>query len=123
MTLVGATIGTLCVSRLNPDFLRQSIPWLLIGIALYLLVQPNAGQGKSRPRFNVVAFQVCCGLGIGFYDGFFGPGTGTFWAMANLVFHGLSRGAWLVLLGFCVVRIITSLHLSNRYLLAGLRPR
>ena len=82
MTLVGATIGTLCVSRLNPDFLRQSIPWLLIGIALYLLVQPNAGQAGSRPRFDVVAFQVCCGLGIGFYDGFFGPGTGTFWAMA-----------------------------------------
>jgi uncharacterized protein len=39
----------------------------------------------SRVRFDVVF-----GLAIGFYDGFFGPGTGTFWTMAFILALGFN---------------------------------
>jgi hypothetical protein len=89
-TLVGATVGTRLVSRLSPEFLKQTIPWLLVAIALYFILQPKLGDTERRPRLNAHGFHVLCGLGIGFYDGFFGPGTGTFWAMAYLLGLGFN---------------------------------
>jgi hypothetical protein len=44
-----------------------------------------------------------------------------FWALVNLLFHGLSMQAWLVFFGMASTRVVTSLFLSNRYLHAGLR--
>ena len=87
-TFLGATLGSLTVSHLRPDFLRQFIPWLLIGIAVYLIVQPRVGAGERPPRLPSTAFHIVFGALIGFYDGFFGPGTGTFWALAYVVMLG-----------------------------------
>ena len=39
---------------------------------------------------NLKVFHVSFGLLIGFYDGFLGPGTGTFWAMAYMIGAGFS---------------------------------
>lgn len=89
-TFIGATAGTLFVSQLKPDLLRQAIPWLLVVIALYLLVQPKLGERDLCPRMKTGAFHVALGLGLGFYDGFFGPGTGTFWAMAYMLGLGFN---------------------------------
>jgi hypothetical protein len=89
-TLVGATVGTRLVSRLSPEFLKQTIPWLLVAIVLYFIFQPKLGDTERRPRLNANGFHVLFGLGIGFYDGFFGPGTGTFWAMAYLLGLGFN---------------------------------
>ena len=84
-TLIGATTGSLLVSHLPPDVLRLSIPWLLLAIALYFLVQPKVGESDRQARLGSAGFHAIFGLGIGFYDGFFGPGTGTFWAMAYVL--------------------------------------
>ena len=89
-TLIGAALGTLLVSRLSPDLLKQAIPWLLVAIALYFIFQPKLGEEDCRPRLNENLFHVLFGLGIGFYDGFFGPGTGTFWAMAYMLGLGFN---------------------------------
>jgi uncharacterized protein len=94
-TALGAAAGTWLVAhQVDPDFLRRLIPWLLVGIAGWLLVQPDLGTLDLRPRLGAGVFQVGFGLLIGFYDGFFGPGTGTFWAMAYLLGLGynLQRG-------------------------------
>jgi uncharacterized membrane protein YfcA len=92
-TAVGATVGTLCVQQIDPEILRRVIPWLLLAIAFYVLVRPRAGMEESKPRLNPGVFHIGFGLLLGFYDGFFGPGTGTFWAMAYLVGlgHNLTR--------------------------------
>jgi uncharacterized membrane protein YfcA len=90
VTLIGATGGTLLVSRLPADLLRQAIPWLLIGIALYVVFQPKLGDAERAARMNADAFHFIFGLGIGFYDGFLGPGTGTFWAMAYVLGLGFN---------------------------------
>jgi hypothetical protein len=89
-TAVGATGGTLLVSRLPADLLRQAIPWLLAGLALYFIFQPKLGEADRTARFNANLFHLVFGLGIGFYDGFLGPGTGTFWAMAYLLGLGFN---------------------------------
>jgi len=87
-TLVGATVGTLLVRKLPEEFLRQSIPWLLVVVAVYTLFRRKLGEVDGQPRMSTNAFYIMCGLALGCYDGFFGPGTGTFWAMAYLLFLG-----------------------------------
>jgi uncharacterized membrane protein YfcA len=89
-TLIGALIGTVLVRRLPSDLLRQMIPWLLVAIALYVIFQPKLGEKDLRPRLEAGIFHLIFGLGIGFYDGFFGPGTGTFWAVAYMLVLGFN---------------------------------
>ncbi|MCA1793094.1 MAG: TSUP family transporter, partial [Desulfobacteraceae bacterium] len=43
----------------------------------------------AQPKMGQHLFYVLFGLGLGFYDGFFGPGTGSFWTGALLIFLGL----------------------------------
>ncbi|MBP2298071.1 TSUP family transporter [Azospirillum picis] len=81
-TFVGAGVGATLVQMLDPSFLRDVIPILLIGIAIYLLLSPKAGDIDAHQRIGEHAFALSIGTGIGFYDGFFGPGTGTFFAIA-----------------------------------------
>src|SRR6266850_4389065 len=87
-TAIGAIAGTLLVQRLNPELLRQAIPVLLIGIAFYLLFRPNLGAIRTAARVEPGPFHFWAGLALGFYDGFFGPGTGSFWAMAYVILLG-----------------------------------
>ena len=89
-TLVGATAGTLLANFLPASVLRAVIPWLLIGISLYMVLQPKLGDADRRARMKAESFYALFGLGLGFYDGFFGPGTGTFWAMAFMLGLGFN---------------------------------
>lgn len=89
-TAVGAGTGVLAIQRLDPHFLRQLVPWLLAGIAIYTLVTPKLGAEDVRARLSPRIFYPLFGLAIGFYDGFFGPGTGSFWAMAFVLLLGCS---------------------------------
>jgi uncharacterized membrane protein YfcA len=89
-TLVGAALGTLAVQQVNPGFLRRAIPVLLILVAAYLLLKPRLGSEDLYPRVAREWFDPIFGLALGFYDGFFGPGTGTFWAMAYMLGLGFN---------------------------------
>ena len=89
-TLIGAIIGTLLVRQLPANLLKQMIPWLLVAIALYVIFQPKFGEKDLRPRLEAGVFHLIFGLGMGIYDGFFGPGTGTFWAMAYMLGLGFN---------------------------------
>lgn len=89
-TAVGAGAGTWLVREVKPDLLRQIIPWLLVGIAAYLLFQPKVGEKDLHPRMPSGSFHVVFGILLGFYDGFFGPGTGAFWALAYMLCLGFN---------------------------------
>lgn len=90
MTLLGATAGALLVEMLNAEFLAQLIPWLLGAILFYSIFRPQIGQQDHPPRLRWSWFYTAFGLGLGFYDGFFGPGTGTFWTMALVSVQGMN---------------------------------
>ncbi len=86
----GAALGTLAVQQFDPAFLKRCIPVLLLAVGLYVLLKPELGASDLRPRMSRRWFEAIFGTGIGFYDGFFGPGTGTFWAMACVLGLGFN---------------------------------
>jgi len=87
-TLVGAALGTLTVQRFDSHLLGRLVPWLLAAILLYTIFRPAIGTQDHPPRVAPGWFYVCFGLSLGFYDGFFGPGVGSFWAAALIVLLG-----------------------------------
>lgn len=89
-TTVGATLGVGAIQLLEPTLLKQLIPWLLAAIALYTLLTPRLGAEDSHSRMQPGPFYLLFGTAIGFYDGFFGPGTGSFWTMALMMLLGCS---------------------------------
>lgn len=89
-TFVGAALGALLIQALDPEILRDAIPLLLVGISIYLLAFPKAGDLDAHRRIGEGAFALTAGFGIGFYDGVFGPGTGTFFAIAFVSLLGFN---------------------------------
>jgi len=87
-TFVGAGLGAVAVQFLATDLLSRLIPVLLIGFALYFLFSPRVADIDSRRRIGNGAFALLIGTGVGFYDGFFGPGTGTFFTMGYVALLG-----------------------------------
>ena len=88
-TAAGAAVGTWAVQQVKADFMRQLIPPLLAAIALYTLVTPDLGRAVRQPRMAPWPFYLLMGLTLGFYDGFFGPGVGSFWVMAFMLLRGM----------------------------------
>ncbi|HTX73752.1 MAG TPA: TSUP family transporter [Rectinemataceae bacterium] len=88
-TAVGAGLGAAAVGAVNSGFLRLLIPLLLLAILVFLMLRPRFGLDAGKKRISWLPFWVGAGLLLGFYDGFFGPGTGTFWAMALVGLAGL----------------------------------
>jgi len=77
---IGAWLGARAVSLFPPAALRPLILVLLIAVAIYTFIRKDFGihhQRLSDPR-QELRLAVVIGAGIGFYDGFFGPGTGSF---------------------------------------------
>lgn len=88
MTLIGASLGALCVQGIDTRVLGKAVPWLLAAILVYTLLRPAVGTKDHPPRMSTHVYFVVFGLGLGFYDGFFGPGTGSFWAISLVLLLG-----------------------------------
>ncbi len=90
-TALGAVAGTITVRYWPTAWLTWLIPALLAAIFIFLLFRPHWGRDPRPPRWAKGPFYAVFGLALGFYDGFLGPGTGTFWtiALAGLLGHGL----------------------------------
>jgi uncharacterized membrane protein YfcA len=102
MTFLGAICGTLLVQHVNSSLLSAIIPWLLIGFALFFAFSPKANDLDRQARLSISAFGIsACSL-IGFYDGFFGPGTGSFFMLAVIL-----------LLGFNIIKATATTKLLN----------
>jgi uncharacterized membrane protein YfcA len=87
-TAVGAAVGAAAIQMVEAPFLKLLLPVLLMAIFLYMLFSPDAGKLDRRPVMHPSLFYIAAGVGLGFYDGFFGPGTGSFWTIAFVVFLG-----------------------------------
>ena len=82
LSFIGSLIGTLLVSQLSNELLTNLIPVLLISAAIFLIL--NRGNKLKISKSLMIAFTPLILL-IGFYDGFFGPGTGTFFVLTFLI--------------------------------------
>jgi uncharacterized membrane protein YfcA len=78
------------VTQIDPGVLRKALPFLLLALLGYTLVKQDMGQ-LHQPRFKgrqEAAIAAAVGLVLGFYDGFFGPGTGSFFVFAYVRLMG-----------------------------------
>lgn len=89
ITFLASCVGTWTVTQVSNEVLKRIVPWMLLGIAVYVLFSPGLGRAAVRARIGLTAFACAAGGTLGFYDGFFGPGTGTFWALACVSLLGL----------------------------------
>jgi uncharacterized membrane protein YfcA len=77
--LVGAWLGAAVVAWLPRDAMRPLVLVLMLAVALYTFRRKDFGHAETRELVPADRWRgVALGLAIGFYDGFFGPGTGSF---------------------------------------------
>lgn len=95
LTALGAVGGAFTVRRLDPQFLGALIPWLLVALVVYMVFRPKLGETSRHHRMEPLPFYLLFGLGLGFYDGFFGPGVGSFWTIVfvTVLGHDFVRAA------------------------------
>lgn len=89
-TLIGAMLGSYVVLFINAKFLYYIVPVIMITIFIYTLTSPTLGDGDGIAKIDPKNFYLSFGLILGFYDGFFGPGAGSFWMFAMIYFLGIS---------------------------------
>lgn len=79
-SLIGSAIGVISVLAVDPEFLKGFIIVMVLGIGLYTTFKKNLGLHNTHVKFTKkkIAYAIVLALGLGFYDGFFGPGTGSF---------------------------------------------
>jgi uncharacterized membrane protein YfcA len=102
--LLGSLVGAWAVTQVDPSLFRKALPFMLALLLIYTLARKDMGQSHA-PRFaGKQEAWIAAGIGlvIGFYDGFFGPGTGSF-----LVF------AYVRLLGYDFLNASASAKLIN----------
>jgi uncharacterized membrane protein YfcA len=85
-----AFVGAYVVTRVPADFMRALLPFVLVAVAVYTFRKNDFGGVHSPVHAGGAErlFAVCVGAGIGFYDGFFGPGTGSFLMFLFVRFFG-----------------------------------
>ncbi len=75
---LGAVFGALLATVMPGDALKAALPFVLVGIAAYFGLKPGIGEVERQQRISPRAFALGFVPVIGFYDGVFGPGTGSF---------------------------------------------
>lgn len=85
---VAGAVGALIVHAVPVDVLRLVMPVVLIGIALFFALKPGLTDDARVQRITPALFAVTAVPLIAAYDGFFGPGTGSFYMMAFVLLAG-----------------------------------
>ncbi|HTO33422.1 MAG TPA: TSUP family transporter [Pararhizobium sp.] len=88
MSALGAALGALLATIVPGDVLKAVLPFMLVGIALYFALKPSVGDVDRAQRMTPFLFSLTIVPLIGFYDGVFGPGTGSFFMMAFIALAG-----------------------------------
>ena len=78
--LIFSFFGAYTVTKVSPDFFRTVLPIVLLAVAIYTFAKKDFGSVHAplHTGRKEQTLALLIGSGIGFYDGFFGPGTGSF---------------------------------------------
>jgi uncharacterized protein len=90
LAFIGGTLGALLVLQVRPGVLRPLVLVLLVVAAILIasIRVPEAAEERPRRRSTIILGGIA--LLVGAYDGFFGPGTGTFLIAGYVTLLGLS---------------------------------
>lgn len=83
-------VGAYMVTHVSGDFFRKLLPVVLIAVAIYTFHKKDFGRHHAPVHAGNAEKMaaILVGAGIGFYDGFFGPGTGSFLVFLFVRFFG-----------------------------------
>jgi uncharacterized protein len=86
-----AFMGAMCVHRVPAGLFRPLVPLMLGCVLIYVLWRKDLGGAQRMVRLTTLerAATTLLLAVIGFYDGFFGPGTGSFLMLVFIRMHGL----------------------------------
>jgi uncharacterized membrane protein YfcA len=87
-SFVGSGVGAFILTQIDPGFLSALLPLLLVAMAVYFIVAPRLSDEDRHSRAGPPLL-IAVALIIGCYDGFFGPGTGSFFTTALVAVFGL----------------------------------
>jgi uncharacterized membrane protein YfcA len=85
---IGSLMGTITVQFIETKYLQFVIPVVLFFIAIYFLCAPQLSLAGQKPRMAENIYQKYIVPVIGWYDGMFGPGTGSFFVMTGVSLRG-----------------------------------
>lgn len=88
-TYAGSLSGAFLVKSIDTSRLSVAIPVALIAASIYFLLAPKLSDEDRAARLPFRLFVPAFGFLIGFYDGAFGPGTGSFFTVAFIALFGL----------------------------------
>ena len=86
--LLWSAIAAWIVQSIETDVLGLIVPVLLVAVAAYVLLSPRMTDEDVHQRLTPRGY-LPVGGAIGFYDGFFGPGTGSFFATSLVSLRGM----------------------------------
>jgi uncharacterized membrane protein YfcA len=88
-----SVLGALSVTSIDRRALEAAAPALLVAIALYFLLAPRLSDDDARARIGPGLFAATLAPLVGFYDGVFGPGAGSFYMIGfvSLAGYGIVR--------------------------------
>lgn len=84
-----AYVGAHTVKQINVAILDVAVPAALIAIAFYFLLSPRLSDADRHARLRFEYFVPVMAALVGYYDGIFGPGTGSFLTMGFVALFGL----------------------------------
>ncbi len=88
-TFAGSFLGAVSVKQIDTSILSTIVPVALVLIALYFLFAPRLTDADRVARLSFARLVPVLGFAVGFYDGIFGPGTGSFFTLAFVTLFGL----------------------------------
>lgn len=90
LAFMASFCGSWLLTQVSNGFMKPVLLLVLIGIAIYTFVKKDFGQQTQKLRTDneLLAYGVLLSVVIGFYDGFIGPGTGSFLVLGCIVVLG-----------------------------------
>ncbi|MEH6445677.1 MAG: TSUP family transporter [Oceanospirillaceae bacterium] len=85
---LGAVLGTIIIQWVDVELLSIMIPIVLLFIGFYFLLSPSVSEEQRAAKLSQQRYQASVVPIIGCYDGMFGPGTGSFFALAGVSMRG-----------------------------------
>ncbi len=89
LTFAGSFLGAWTVKSIDTSALNTIVPIALILVAGYMLLAPRLSDDNRVARLSIPVFAPLIGFAIGYYDGIFGPGTGSFFTICFIALFGL----------------------------------
>jgi uncharacterized protein len=90
-TVIGSCTGSYAVSIISKDSLEFLIPILMVCMTIYSIFSKRLrSKSNGEAKVSPTIFYIGCGLVIGFYNGFFGPGVGSIWIIAFVILLGFT---------------------------------